>query len=402
VSSICVVGLGYIGLPLAIAAQTVGHNVVGLDIDIQKVKGLNEGRSHIEDISEREVAEALIRGFKPSQDFSLIGQAEIVILCVPTPLSEDLKPDLSFLIEAMTEVAHHAKPRTLIINESTSAPGTVRTFLPGIASKVDSSKELLFAVAPERIDPNNKIWNFRNTPRLLGAVTQEALNRSKIFYESFCSEVLLVSSPEIAELAKLLENSYRLVNIALVNEIAKLTSKIEVPLSEVITAASSKPYGFQAFYPGLGAGGHCIPVDPLYLANWASDHKSPISIIELASGINRGMVDFVADKLRPLKSKFDSKILVLGITYKSGVADIRESPAIRLIDKLESEGWKVDWWDPLVTNLSDKKGVYSQNYDCIVISNSVSNEWALKQIQNAKYVFDCTGQLSDFSHVYGW
>ena len=394
-TKIGIVGLGYVGLPLAIESQAQGHSVVGVDINLEKINGLRAGKSYIEGISSETLVNMQKKGLILTTEFSELKDVDSVILCVPTPLTSNLKPDFTFLRQAMSEVARYASSGTLIINESTSTPGTVRNLLPGIAAAVDDTKEFRFAVAPERIDPGNQFWNLRNTPRLLGAVEQEALNEALKFYESICDDVVVVSSPEIAELAKLLENTYRLVNISLVNEIAKLASSVGIPILEVVEAASSKPYGFQRFIPGLGVGGHCIPVDPLFLTEWAQDQGVPLTLVECSIEINEGMAEYVCSKLRPLKSLCKSRVLILGVAYKPGVADIRESPAIKLMKALSRDGWNIDWWDPHVNDLTEFSKANDSIYDCVVVSHRTNDEWAIRMINNAKYVFDFSGQFGN-------
>jgi UDP-N-acetyl-D-glucosamine dehydrogenase len=307
----------------------------------------------VEDISDKQLQAAISSGaYKATTDFSAVAQSSVITICVPTPLNEKREPDLTLLNSAATGIAPHVSNQTLIVSESTSYPGTLRDVIIPIVNSLKSSKslELYFASAPERVNPGDPIWNQKNTPRLIGAINAESQTRALAFYESICDAAISVSTPEIAEAAKLLENTFRLVNIALVNEFTQLCATSGISVNEVIDAASSKPYGFMPFRPGVGVGGHCIPVDPLYLTWWARQNGSRANIVEIADSINHAMPRYIAERALSLvhQSIKNPKVLILGVAYKPGVADVRETPVSELRDYLKSQGVEVGWHDPLV------------------------------------------------------
>jgi nucleotide sugar dehydrogenase len=327
---ITVVGQGYVGLPLSIAATTAGYIVNGLDNNREKIATLISGKSIIEDLSDRAIKKSIeSKRYLPTTDITVINDSEVILVCVPTPLSDDHKPDLTALIGAITTVGKNLKVGALVIVESTIEPGTCRNKLLPILIKESGLTESKFELAysPERIDPTNKTWQIKNTPKLVAGLTESAAMRAKEFYSKFIDSVTLCSSLEIAETAKLLENSYRLINISFINEIAMFCQKIGIDVNDVIKAASTKPYGFMPFFPSVGVGGHCIPVDPLYLAEAARSVGAPTRFIELADEINLGMPTYFVGRaseiLGGLKYK---KVLVIGVSYKPNVADIRETP----------------------------------------------------------------------------
>lgn len=350
---LAIIGQGYVGLPLAMAAVDSGWTVIGIDNFAAKVAQINGGSSPVEDISDKQLHVAISSGaYKATTDFSAVAQASVITICVPTPLNEKREPDLTLLISAATGIAPHVSNQTLIVSESTSYPGTLRDVIIPIVSSLKSSKglELFFASAPERVNPGDPIWNQKNTPRLIGAINAESQTRALAFYESICDVAISVSTPEVAEAAKLLENTFRLVNIALINEFTQLCATSGISVNEVIDAASSKPYGFMPFRPGVGVGGHCIPVDPLYLTWWARQNGSRANIVEIADSINHAMPRYIAERALSLvhQSIKNPKVLILGVAYKSGVADVRETPVSELRDYLKSQGAQVGWHDPLV------------------------------------------------------
>ena len=278
---LAIIGQGYVGLPLAMASVDAGWTVIGIDNFEAKVSQINSGRSPVEDISDIQLKVALASGaYIASTDFTAVAEASVIAICVPTPLDEKREPDLSLLQSAATAVAPFVSNETLVVSESTSYPGTLRNIIIPIfdSLKPKNSINLYFASAPERVNPGDLVWNQKNTPRLVGAINTESKIKALTFYESICNTTLSVSTPEVAEAAKLLENTFRLANIALINEFAKLCSANSINVNEVIDAASTKPYGFMAFRPGVGVGGHCIPVDPLYLTWWARQNLSLIHI----------------------------------------------------------------------------------------------------------------------------
>jgi UDP-N-acetyl-D-glucosamine dehydrogenase len=353
--SLAIIGQGYVGLPLAMAAVESGWTVIGLDNSASRVENLNLGQSPVEDISNETLANALKSGsYRASSNFEDISNADVVTICVPTPLDEKKEPDLSALRGATNSVAPFLKNGALLVSESTSYPGTLRNEVIPIVEKNRSAgtTQLFFATAPERVNPGDLVWNQKNTPRLVSGIDKESQEKALDFYGSICDVVVSVETPEIAEAAKLLENSFRLVNIGLINEFAKLCGPAGIDVNKVVTAAASKPYGFMPFRPGVGVGGHCIPVDPLYLTWWAKQNNLTSPMVELAEKTNSEMHKYVADRaLKLVKSnKKKVRILLLGVAYKAGVSDVRETPVSHLREYLTHLGHVVEWIDPLVTS----------------------------------------------------
>ena len=370
---ISVIGQGYVGLPLAIAASSAGYSVYGLDSNKDKIELLTRGKSVIEDLTDDVIKKSIdSKSYFPTTDEEVITRSEIILICVPTPLSKDRKPDLAALISATTTVGKHLKSGSLVIVESTIEPGTCRNVLLPVLIKESGLKENEFELAysPERIDPINKTWSISNTPKLVAGLTEAAALRAEGFYGKFINSITRCSSLEIAETAKLLENSFRLVNISFINELAIFCQKISIDISEVITAASTKPYGFMPFYPSIGVGGHCIPVDPIYLANAATTVGAPTRFIDLASQINQEMPGyFVSRAEEKLGGLIEKKVLVVGVSYKPNVADVRESPAEALIAGLKQKGAEVFWHDDLVKEWNGEKSVaLSNEYDLAIIA----------------------------------
>ncbi len=360
--TLAIIGQGYVGIPLAMAAVDAGWTVVGIDNFEAKVAQLNSGVSPVEDISNTQLAAALKSGsYRASTDFSDVAAASVVTICVPTPLDDKREPDLSLLQSAAKAIAPFVSNETLVVSESTSYPGTLRDIIIPIVDslKPQESVSVYFASAPERVDPANTLWNQLNTPRLVGGIDGESQAKALAFYESICDAVVSVSTPEVAEAAKLLENTFRLVNIALVNEFTQLCSANGINVHEVIDAASSKPYGFMPFRPGVGVGGHCIPVDPLYLTWWARQHGGSAELVESADSINHAMPKYVAQRaLAMVDAKIKKpKVLILGVAYKPGVGDVRETPVSALRDYLQTQGAEVAWHDPLVPVWEGSKSV---------------------------------------------
>ena len=370
---VTVVGQGYVGLPLAIAASAAGYKVYGLDSNHEKIKLLGTGKSTIEDISDNVVFRAIDSGsYVPTSDQEVVAKSQVVLICVPTPLSSENKPDLSALISAIVTVGKKLKPGSLVIIESTIEPGTCRNILLSLILNESGLKpsEFELAYSPERIDPTNKKWRISNTPKLVAGLTDNAAKRAVEFYGKFIDSITICTSLEIAETAKLLENSFRLVNISFINEIAIFCQKIDIDISEVISSAATKPYGFMPFYPSIGAGGHCIPVDPIYLANAAKSVGVPSRFIELADQVNQEMPGYFVgraeEKLGSLKAKM---VLVVGVSYKPNVADVRESPVEGLIAGLKQKNAHVSWHDDLVTEWNgDKSVALSNQYDLAILA----------------------------------
>ena len=370
---ITVVGQGYVGLPLAIGAANSGYKVNGLDSNKSEIKILSEGKSIVEDVTDDAVTEALkSKSYVPTTSYEVIAQSQIILICVPTPLSNDHKPDLKSIIAALSSVGQNMQRGALIIVESTIEPGTCRNLLLPILIKESglSVDEFELAYSPERIDPSNEKWLIKNTPKLVAGLTENALKRSVEFYGKFVDTVVECNSLEVAETAKLLENSFRFINISFINEISIFCQKLGLDVNNVIKAAATKPYGFMPFYPSIGVGGHCIPVDPLYLANKALEIGVPTRFIELADQINQEMPGYFVgraeEKVGVLKSK---KVLVVGVSYKPNVADVRESPVGDLISGLKQKGAQVFWHDDLVKEWNGEKSVaLSNEYDLAIIA----------------------------------
>ena len=370
---IAVVGQGYVGLPLAIAAANASFRVIGLDNNGNKVANLNNFISDIEGISSDELKKITSKGnYHATDDFSELAGAEIILICVPTPLGNNGKPDLKFLIEATTEVAKNMSKGTLVIIESTVAPGTTRNMIVPLIKSESKLGDENFTVAfsPERVDPLNDTWGIKNTPKLLSALTEEGYRLAFNFYSKFVNTIIKCDSTEVAETAKLLENSFRLINISFINEISIFCQKLGIEVNQVIKAASTKPFGFMPFYPSIGIGGHCIPVDPIYLATAAKSIGVPTRLIDLAHQINQEMPGYFVgraeEKIGGLK---DKKVLVIGVSYKPNMADVRETPVEALILGLRNKGAEVFWHDDLVKEWNDEKSVaLSDVYDLAIIA----------------------------------
>ena len=356
-----VIGQGYVGLPLAISSAQVGYEVTGIDLNKDKVSQLNQHQSVIEDVSSAELKSVSESGkYKATTNYSIDPSTEIICICVPTPLGSDHQPDLEILMAATKDVGNNLKAGMLVIIESTIQPGTTRDVVVPILEKESglSSDQFLVAYSPERIDPMNKKFTIKNTPKLVAGLTLEAAVKAKDFYSKFIDQVDVCDSLEVAETAKLLENSFRLVNISFINELAMFCQKIGIDVNDVIKAASTKPYGFMPFYPSVGVGGHCIPVDPLYLAQAARAVGAPTRFIELADEINLAMPTYFVGKASEMLGGLkDKKVLVIGVSYKPNVADVRETPVEALINGLKKSGAVVSWHDDLVKNWNGQASV---------------------------------------------
>ena len=393
---VAIIGQGYVGLTVASFAMH-NHEVVGYDNNAAIVSALNSGISHIEGVTSDSISKAIASGkYKASSTASDLAGAEIVIICVPTPLNEKRKPDLSYLESACKLIGENISHSVLIINESTSSPGTVRNLIKPTVEKYSKAKvEHLYSVSPERVDPGRTDWDQKNTPRLYAGLTAEASKKTKEFYASFCDNLVEVSSPEVAEAAKLFENSFRQVNIALVNEFAQITNALGISVNEVLEAANTKPYGFTKFNPSAGVGGHCIPVDPSYLADAAEKAGVKASFIERANEVNLAMPRYVvsrvaADNGGSLKGK---KVQVIGVAYKPNVADTRETPAEIVIDELKKLGAVVTWHDPVVKSWKGESSsdLGGSDIAIVVTLHDVVDKAAV--LKSAGYVFDATGKL---------
>jgi UDP-N-acetyl-D-glucosamine dehydrogenase len=403
--TLAIIGQGYVGLPLAMAAVDAGWKVIGIDNLEAKVAQINSGSSPVEDISDEQLWAAIAKdAYKATTDFSTVSKASVISICVPTPLDEKREPDLSLLRSAATGVAPFVSNETLVVSESTSYPGTLReVIIPIVDSlKPKASVSVYFACAPERVDPGNALWNQKNTPRLVGGINDASQAKALAFYESICDVTVSVSTPEVAEAAKLLENTFRLVNIALINEFTQLCSANGINVNEVIDAASSKPFGYMAFRPGVGVGGHCIPVDPLYLTWWARENGGSASFVESADSINHGMPRYVAERALAMvdASIRTPKVLILGVAYKPGVGDVRETPVTELRDHLKAIGAEVAWHDPLVSFWEGSKPVdLSWECDVAILATNQPGMNVSLLISKGVQILDCTNSVKNLAGV---
>ena len=389
---VAIIGQGYVGLTIAVGAASAGHPVVGFDVNDGIVAALNSGTSHIEGITSKELFGFVSSGaYIASTDASVLDGCEVIVIAVPTPLDEKRNPDLSYVHAAADLIANNVKSSALIVNESTSYPGTLRKEIAARITGVDH----LYASSPERVDPGNTQWGTKNTPRLIGGLTPEALIKAKEFYASFCDTIIEVSSPEVAEAAKIFENTFRQVNIALVNEFAQIADALGISGREVIDAAATKPYGFMEFNPGPGVGGHCIPVDPSYLAHVANEVGVPATFIKRANEVNLAMPPYVVKRVvaganGSIKGK---KVVVVGVSYKSNVADTRETPAAAVIDLLREQGASVTWHDDLVGTWRGESSSAISGADIAVLVTK-HDGLDLEAVKACGYVFDCTGTIA--------
>ena len=393
---ISVVGQGYVGLTISIYAAKY-HEVVGFELDERVVANLNEGNSHIEGVQSKELMEAILSGrFRATSISSEIAGSQIVIIAVPTPLDYKRKPDLSFIDSACKIIGENLSGPALIINESTSFPGTLRNYIKPAIEKYSKQKfDHLYAISPERVDPGREDYNQKNTPRLYAGLTPEATKRTRDFYSTFCDNLVEVSSPEVAEAAKLFENTFRQVNIALVNELAQISHALGIDVRETLDAAGTKPYGFMKFAPSAGVGGHCIPVDPSYLADVAEKAGVEATFIKRANEVNLDMPKYIAGRIAKdnggsVKGK---KVLVVGVAYKPNVADTRETPAELLIGALEDLGAVVSWNDPVVGSWHGAESSPLSGSDIAVVVTKHDVVAAEDILKSAPYVFDTTGKV---------
>lgn len=393
---VSIIGQGYVGLTISVFAAE-HHTVVGFDKNYGIVDALNAGKSHIEGVESAVLARLIATGkYKATTDAADIAGSDVVVIAVPTPLTKDRKPDLAFVEAACKTIGENLKTPALIINESTSFPGTVRNFIkPLIEKHSGGALKHLYAVSPERVDPGRSDWNQKNTPRLYAGLTPDASAAVREFYSTFCNNLVEVSSPEVAESAKLFENTFRQVNIALVNEFAQIAHALGISVYETLDAAATKPSGFMKFMPSAGVGGHCIPVDPSYLADTAARLGVPATFIERANEVNLEMAKYVVDRVRSdnggsLKGK---TVQVVGVAYKPNVADVRETPAEPVIEELKAAGAIVTWSDDLVSNWMGEKSTALGSADIalVVTLHAVTDPAAV--LKSAPYVFDTTGKV---------
>jgi UDP-N-acetyl-D-glucosamine dehydrogenase len=406
-----IVGLGYVGLPLALAFVEAGFAVMGLEKDTGKIEALQRGESYIDDIPSQRLKAAVDRGFKATLSAEeAYAKADAIFICVPTPLTITKDPDLSFIQEAGEAFAPFLRPGNVVLLESTTYPGTTEEVLLPILTRggMQVGKDFFLAFSPERVDPGNKSYGIRNTPKVVGGVTTRCTELAASLYRQVADDVVLVSSTRVAEMCKLLENTYRVVNISLVNELAQLCHRMGISIWEVIGAASSKPYGFTPFYPGPGMGGHCIPIDPFYLSWKARAYDFNLRFVELAGEINdampRHVVDLVIEGLnRHAKPLYGSRVLVLGVAYKQDIADVRESPALKIIPMLERRGAKVVFIDPLVGSVRFDEGLrHSLPYstqaiaeaDCVLLLTAHRSFPYHEIAQTARLIVDTRNALA--------
>jgi UDP-N-acetyl-D-glucosamine dehydrogenase len=406
--SVGVVGLGYVGLPLAVGYAETGFRAVGFDLNESRIEGLRSGHSHIEDIESSRIATVVDAGkMLATSDLADLSTVDVIFVCVPTPHDDQKTPDLSFIRSASASVASVLRPGMLIILQSTTSPGTTTQIMQPILEETGlrAGADFMLAFSPERVDPGNVRFTVRNTPKVVGGVNERSTECARALLEAVMDEpglVTCVSSPDAAEMTKLLENTYRAVNIALVNELAVLSEKMGIDLWEVISAASTKPFGFQAFWPGIGPGGHCIPVDPYYLSWKARAYDFQTKFIELAADTNLGMADYVCLRVarflnRRGQTLNDAKVLALGVAFKEGVSDTRNSRAVQVIKLLEAEGAIVDYADPMVPSITisgrerqsiDPDAIDPTEYDVVLVLVKHLS-WPIgRWIESGAHIFD--------------
>tara|TARA_Y100001936_G_scaffold152677_1_gene148914 strand:+ start:980 stop:2284 length:1305 start_codon:yes stop_codon:yes gene_type:complete len=403
-----VVGLGYVGLPLAVESSLQGLSVIGYDINPERVDMINNGSSPIEDISNEELSNAL-KNFHSTSESKALSACKNIVISVPTPLT-DYQPDLSYVIDAAKTVGKSLVKKQVVILESTTYPGTtLEVLIPNLEdqSGLLAGKDFFVGYSPERIDPGNKIWKFKNTPKVISGINNESTKRIKDFYESIIDEIVIVNGTKEAEMVKLLENTYRHVNIALINELAMLCKMLDIDIWEVVNAAKTKPFGFESFKPGPGVGGHCIPVDPEYLSFKTRQIGKPVRFVELAQEINNSMPTYVVSRVSDLLNSKDkilknSKILLLGVAYKKDISDMRESPATDIAELLLDKSVDVSFFDPFVNEFSVSGNVINKetdekefkNYDMILVLTPHTQFAKINFSNHETIIFDTTG--SDF------
>jgi nucleotide sugar dehydrogenase len=413
---LAVIGLGYVGLPLAIEAANNTLKVAGYDINEVVVDNLNKSMSHVEDISVEVLDNALSKELLFTSDSKVLGESEYIVISVPTPLT-DYQPDLSYVEAASKSIGENLIKGQVVILESTTYPGTTIEIVQPILENVSNLKageDFLLGYSPERIDPGNKEWTFKNTPKIVSGINKKSLEKISKFYKSIIDEVVEVSGTREAEMVKLIENTYRQVNIAMVNELAILSKMLEIDIWEVVEAAKTKPFGFQSFRPGPGVGGHCIPIDPKYLSFKTRQIGQPVRFVELAQEINNSMPNYVVARISELMNKKEillknSKILILGVAYKKDIGDTRESPAIDIIESLLEKSVDLSFYDPHVDELDFNKNSISKeknlenlsSYDLILIHTPHSEFHEINFESVTSLIFDSTGsfEISDAERI---
>ena len=406
---LAVIGLGYVGLPLAIEAANSKLKVVGYDINESLVTNLNNSTSHVEDISNNQVSNSLEKDLIFTSDSEILGESEYIVISVPTPLT-DYQPDLSFVEAATKSIAENLQKGHVVILESTTYPGTTLEIVKPIlekSSKLIAGEDFLLGYSPERIDPGNEKWTFKNTPKIVSGINKKSLEKISEFYKLIIDEVVEVSGTREAEMVKLIENTYRQVNIAMVNELAILSNMLDIDIWEVVEAAKTKPFGFQSFRPGPGVGGHCIPIDPKYLSFKTRQIGQPVRFVELAQEINNSMPNYVVARISELMNKQEillknSKILILGVAYKKDIGDTRESPALDIIESLLEKSVDISYYDPHVDELTlNKRSIAREenlenlsNFDLILIHTPHSKFQEINFDSVASLIFDSTGSFT--------
>ena len=411
-----VVGLGYVGLPLAVEKAKAGFKTIGFDVQKAKVDLVNAGSNYIGDIVDDDLKHIVESGMlRATNDFSFVRDVDFIAICVPTPLDEHQQPDISYVRSSAEEIAKHMTKGTMVVLESTTYPGTTEELLKPIleTSGLKCGEDFYLGFSPERVDPGNKQFKTKNTPKVVGAIGEDAREVIAAMYRAVLEgDVYEVSSPAIAEMEKILENTYRNINIGLANEMAILCNRMGIDYWEVVDAAKTKPYGFQAFYPGPGLGGHCIPLDPYYLSWKAREYGFHTSMIESSMMVNDRMPEYCVERSmailnRHKKALNGSKVLVLGVAYKNDIDDYRESPAIRVIEKLKEDGADTDFYDPWISEYKDKGQIFHgiekidaeiiSSYDLIVITAAHTNiDYDMIQ-QNAAAIFDTRNAMKDIA-----
>ena len=406
---LAVIGLGYVGLPLAIEAANNKLKVVGYDINESLVTNLNNSTSHVEDISNNQLGNSLEKDLIFTSDSGILGESEYIVISVPTPLT-DYQPDLSFVEAATKSIAENLQKGHVVILESTTYPGTTLEIVKPIlekSSKLIAGEDFLLGYSPERIDPGNEKWTFKNTPKIVSGINKKSLEKISEFYKLIIDEVVEVSGTREAEMVKLIENTYRQVNIAMVNELAILSNMLDIDIWEVVEAAKTKPFGFQSFRPGPGVGGHCIPIDPKYLSFKTRQIGQPVRFVELAQEINNSMPNYVVARISELMNKKEillknSKILILGVAYKKDIGDTRESPALDIIESLLEKSVDIAYYDPHVDELTvNKRSIAREenlenlsNFDLILIHTPHSKFQEINFDSVASLIFDSTGSFT--------
>ena len=403
-----IVGLGYVGLPLAVAFSQSGFKVMGFDIQQKRVDSVNKGQSYIADVSNESLSAAIANKLlQATTTQNQLKKVDVVCICVPTPLTKTKEPDISYVIQESETLSGYLQPGQLVVLESTTYPGTTRDVMLPILERsgLKSGRDFYLAFSPERVDPGNNKYGIRNTPKVVGGIDSTSTKLAELLYRQVANEVILVSSTEVAEMTKLFENVFRNVNIALVNELAQLCEKMGISVWEIIESASSKPFGYMPFYPGPGIGGHCIPLDPYYLASKASEYDFHTRFIELAADINERMPYYVTSRIMEVlntrgKSLKEAKVLVLGVAYKKDVGDARESPSLKLIQLLRLKGAEVEYNDPYIPTVQLEQDTLAsaeltnENLswaDCVVIATAHGCYDIEKIVASSKLVFDSRG-----------